>query len=245
MSMNDYTDYLAHFGTKGQKWGLRKQQSYQVAPTRSGMVGQEVGEAAKQTARLNTGRLNSEDTRKYYNGGLGGKMLNAAGEQYNRDQIQKYKDDAKKLISKKDVDEFIDVSNIVDPIAVKMDQGTRDIMLKDYQNKRIQVDAGKPINTENWYNNAKERWRSDPTNKKDVETYDKYYKKGTDLLDNILSKSKVDINTEVKISQLRSRDNFNEEITKKYGDLMREYVGEELKQRLLDWDKAHPGAFKK
>lgn len=30
-------------------------------------------------------------------------MLNAAGEQYNRDQIQKYKDDAKKLISKKEV----------------------------------------------------------------------------------------------------------------------------------------------
>lgn len=47
-----YQDYIAHFGTKGQSWGLRRYQSYETAPTRSGMVGQEVGEAAKQSERL-------------------------------------------------------------------------------------------------------------------------------------------------------------------------------------------------
>lgn len=45
--------YLAHFGTKGQKHGLRRHQSYETAPTRSGMVGVEVGEAARQSDRLN------------------------------------------------------------------------------------------------------------------------------------------------------------------------------------------------
>lgn len=53
--MNEYTEvknYLAHFGIAGQKWRLRRFQSYQVAPTRSGQTGQEVGEAAKQRARL-------------------------------------------------------------------------------------------------------------------------------------------------------------------------------------------------
>lgn len=68
MSTNDYTAYLAHFGTKGQKWGLRKQQSYQVAPTRSGMVGQEVGEAAKQANRLGSPRDKAEQAiNKKYN----------------------------------------------------------------------------------------------------------------------------------------------------------------------------------
>lgn len=42
---------LAHFGITGQKKGLRRFQSYQTAPTRSGMVGQEVGEAAEQAQR--------------------------------------------------------------------------------------------------------------------------------------------------------------------------------------------------
>lgn len=52
---NDYNkvrNHLAHFGISGQKKGLRRFQSYQVAPTRSGMVGQEVGEAAAQRGRL-------------------------------------------------------------------------------------------------------------------------------------------------------------------------------------------------
>ena len=53
--------YLAHFGTKGQKHGLRRHQSYETAPTRSGMVGQEVGEAARQSERLN--RRNEQDDR--------------------------------------------------------------------------------------------------------------------------------------------------------------------------------------
>lgn len=49
MSANEY---IAHFGVTGQKKGLRRFQSYETAPTRSGMVGEEVGEAAKQAARL-------------------------------------------------------------------------------------------------------------------------------------------------------------------------------------------------
>lgn len=49
---NEKANYLAHFGTKGQKHGLRRHQSYETAPTRSGMVGQEVGEAARQSERL-------------------------------------------------------------------------------------------------------------------------------------------------------------------------------------------------
>lgn len=54
-------NYLAHFGTKGQKHGLRRHQSYETAPTRSGMVGQEVGEAARQSERLN--RRDEQDDR--------------------------------------------------------------------------------------------------------------------------------------------------------------------------------------
>ena len=53
--MNDYNEiraHLAHFGITGQKKGLRRFQFYAVAPTQSGMVGQEVGEAAKQRGRL-------------------------------------------------------------------------------------------------------------------------------------------------------------------------------------------------
>ena len=46
-----YQNYIAHFGTKGQTWGLRRYQSYETAPTRSGMVGQEVGDASKQRSK--------------------------------------------------------------------------------------------------------------------------------------------------------------------------------------------------
>lgn len=48
-------DHLEHWGILGQKKGLRRFQSYKVAPTRSGMVGQEVGEAAEQAARVGSG----------------------------------------------------------------------------------------------------------------------------------------------------------------------------------------------
>jgi hypothetical protein len=46
------TEYIAHFGIPGQKKGIRNFQSYETAPTRSGMVGEERGLAAKQAARL-------------------------------------------------------------------------------------------------------------------------------------------------------------------------------------------------
>lgn len=44
--------YLAHYKTKGAKKGIRRFQSYEVAPNPSGYVGQEVGEAAKQAQRV-------------------------------------------------------------------------------------------------------------------------------------------------------------------------------------------------
>lgn len=49
---NDGANYLAHYKHKGSKNGIRRHQSYMVAPTRSGMVGQEIGEAAKQRERI-------------------------------------------------------------------------------------------------------------------------------------------------------------------------------------------------
>ncbi len=45
-------NYISHTGVKGQKHGVRNYQSYETAPTRSGMVGEERGEAAKQRERL-------------------------------------------------------------------------------------------------------------------------------------------------------------------------------------------------
>lgn len=71
-------NYLAHFGTKGQKHGLRRHQSYETAPTRSGMVGQEVGEAARQSERLN--RRDEQDDR---NGPKRGPMQYEAKPSYN------------------------------------------------------------------------------------------------------------------------------------------------------------------
>lgn len=72
------TNYLAHFGTKGQKHGLRRHQSYETAPTRSGMVGQEVGEAARQSERLN--RRDEQNDR---NGPRRGPMQYEAKPSYN------------------------------------------------------------------------------------------------------------------------------------------------------------------
>lgn len=75
-----YQDYIAHFGTKGQTWGLRRYQSYETAPTRSGMVGQEVGEASKQSARLEKfrGKLTKESD-KWYDA-----VMTGASKRYNR-----------------------------------------------------------------------------------------------------------------------------------------------------------------
>lgn len=76
--MNDYLTvrsvYLAHFGVTGQKKGIRRHQSYTTAPTRSGMVGQEIGEAAAQATRLSKkeerleklrSKLQKESDKKY------------------------------------------------------------------------------------------------------------------------------------------------------------------------------------
>ena len=59
---NEVGHYISHFGIHGQKWGLRRFQSYQVAPTRSGMVGQETGEAAEQGQR----QMSKEEMKEKY-----------------------------------------------------------------------------------------------------------------------------------------------------------------------------------
>lgn len=62
--------YLAHYKTKGAKNGIRRFQSYEVAPNPSGFVGQEVGEAAKQRNRVSRKEMNSYDLKnseKYKN----------------------------------------------------------------------------------------------------------------------------------------------------------------------------------
>lgn len=56
--------YLAHYKTKGAKNGIRRFQSYEVAPNPSGFVGQEVGEAAKQRSRVSRKEMNSYDYRQ-------------------------------------------------------------------------------------------------------------------------------------------------------------------------------------
>ena len=58
--------YIEHFGIKGQKWGLRRFQSYETAPTRSGMVGTEVGEAAKDRNIEDEKKEYSKDPRSMY-----------------------------------------------------------------------------------------------------------------------------------------------------------------------------------
>lgn len=70
-----YQNYIAHFGTKGQQWGKRHFQSYETAPTRSGMVGEELGEAAKQSER----KLSKEEKQE------------AKAEQWRQKEIAKVK----------------------------------------------------------------------------------------------------------------------------------------------------------
>lgn len=43
------SDYLAHYGIKGQKWGIRRFQPYSVRGRKSGEAVKEVGEAKKKT----------------------------------------------------------------------------------------------------------------------------------------------------------------------------------------------------
>lgn len=77
------SEFIQHYGTKGQKKGIRRFQSYEVAPTQSGMVGQEVGEAAAQSRRVMTKEQESRVKSLYGKGGL--KRVNEAldrGESY-------------------------------------------------------------------------------------------------------------------------------------------------------------------
>lgn len=61
---NMNANYLAHYKTKGAKNGIRRYQSYMVAPNPSGATGQEVGEAAEQRERISGHDDENDDRRK-------------------------------------------------------------------------------------------------------------------------------------------------------------------------------------
>lgn len=89
-----YSNYLEHFGTKGQEWGKRHYQSYDTAPTRSGMVGTELGEAAKQRSRKE--ERQDEITEKWRN------KLTAENDKYFNSQIKAHTNQYNKLKTKAD-----------------------------------------------------------------------------------------------------------------------------------------------
>lgn len=64
MIIEENGNYLAHYKHKGSKNGIRRYQSYMVAPTRSGMVGQELGDAAKQRERIMSERERKKALRR-------------------------------------------------------------------------------------------------------------------------------------------------------------------------------------
>lgn len=64
MIIEENGNYLAHYKHKGSKNGIRRHQSYMVAPTRSGMVGQELGDAAKQRERVMSERERKKALRR-------------------------------------------------------------------------------------------------------------------------------------------------------------------------------------
>lgn len=85
-------DYIAHFGIKGQKWGLRRFQSYLTAPTRSGMVGQEVGEAAKHDIEADKEKYKNSPSQMYKHRDLyTTKELNDAIQRFNAEDALKRK----------------------------------------------------------------------------------------------------------------------------------------------------------
>lgn len=87
MSTNDYTAYLAHYGIKGQKKGLRRFQSYRVAPTRSGREGREVGEAYEQSERVRLSQAAKQEADWYINAST--KVLEAADARYAKSLKEK------------------------------------------------------------------------------------------------------------------------------------------------------------
>lgn len=87
-----YQDYIAHYGTKGQEWGKRHYQSYETAPTRSGMVGTELGEAAKQRSRKE--ERQDEITEKWRN------KLTSENDKYFNSQIKAQTNAANRLRAK-------------------------------------------------------------------------------------------------------------------------------------------------
>ena len=77
-SKNDWWDYLEHrirsdselyhHGVLGQKWGIRRYQSYSTVPRKSGKGGIEIGDIKKQDISGNTGFTKVRDPSEWWRG---------------------------------------------------------------------------------------------------------------------------------------------------------------------------------
>lgn len=76
------SDYLAHYGILGMKWGIRRFQPYSVRGRKSGKGGKEVGKA-KQSGPSHDDLLKSTDPKKVY------KYRNQLSDKELRDRVNR------------------------------------------------------------------------------------------------------------------------------------------------------------
>ena len=132
--MEPMEGYLIHFGTTGQKKGLRRYQSYAVAPTRSGMVGDEVGEAAKQRVRVESDRSEHKEIIRD-----GKRIYKSPDELRNASQLNNYtqhdryqNSQQQQRMSDKDVRKMLKQKAKDDKKAKKL-EAEKDKLSKDYK----------------------------------------------------------------------------------------------------------------
>lgn len=237
MSTNDYTAYLAHFGTKGQRWGLRKQQSYQVAPTRSGMIGQEVGEAAKQAARLidkqeytdfRSGNkftkeryeLSDDDAKKYYSPsktGSGLNVLNDRGKKLNADAAafakREVTNERNKIVNYNDLQKY--AKNRAEYLDVHnnkygdMDSTKNEMLKKDPHvfDKMKSSSEVKDAIRDYFYEQHKDEIKKIESDREKI-------------VNDIISRSTKDLNANIKISKLEEYTEALSVETRKYSDVL-------------------------